>query len=91
MSRHLIAKIGTKLAVDQHCYLSPKDLPPFWRKTPSNLAYRIRQVTGWNVKGKRDKTTGYIHFHRVLPRKKKNKTNIIQWPIPSTNATRTLN
>lgn len=64
MSKLLIHKIAVALAVKSHLILQAKDLPPFWRKTPSNLAYRLRCVTGWNIKGRRDKKTGRIHFER---------------------------
>lgn len=64
MSQLLIKKIAFALAANKHCVLQAKQLPPFWRKTPSNLAYRLRIHTGWNIQGKRDKRTGRIHFVR---------------------------
>lgn len=64
MSKLLIQKIAVKLACDRHCIFKPDDLPLYWRKTPSNLAYRLRVLTGWNIRGRRDRNTGRIHFER---------------------------
>lgn len=64
MSKLLINKIAVALAVKSHLTLQAKQLTKYWAKTPSNLAYRVRCQTGWNVKAWRDHRTGRIHFER---------------------------
>jgi hypothetical protein len=71
MSTLLIKKIAVALAANKHCVLKPAQLPAFWARTPSNLAYRLRRYTGWNIKGRRDKRTGRIHFVRFPTNKTK--------------------
>lgn len=73
MSELLINKIAVKLTNDRTVILQAGELPPFWRKTPSNLAYRLRKQTGWIIKGRRDKRTGRIHFERFSSEQTNNK------------------
>lgn len=93
MSQLLINKLAVALAIERIVILEDKQLPPFWRKTPSNLAYRLRVITGWRIKGYRDRETGLIHFQRMLPKQKnkqkKKKTD--KCLIQSTKETQVLN
>jgi hypothetical protein len=77
MSRILINKLALAIACHWKVVLTPRqelELSDYWRRTPSNLAYRVRIATGWKVKGYRNKRTGKLCFERTpLTREPKKK------------------